>query len=214
MDAQGTAAVAKRADAERELEIPLEGASEGLLLVRGGLSHVTVLAADIDPLVRARFGGVLPAVESRPGVVEIEARLSALEWLQGVALGGTSADLTLRARLPWALEVRGGISSLTADLRGVRLRSLVVTGGASEVIVDLPPAEGVVPVRIAGGASRVRLRRPPGVGARVEVRGGASSLQLDRQRVGAAGGRLHLVAPGEGCYDVRVGGGASALTIT
>ena len=67
------------------------------------------------------------------------------------------------------------------------------------------------------GASDVTLRRPRGVGARVEIKGGVSKLQLDEQQFGAIGGIARVqskdYAPSAGRYDVQVLGGASRLTV-
>jgi hypothetical protein len=197
----------------REISVPRDGASEGLLSVRHGISDLILRAQAMEPLLRGRFHGVAPRVESSGGDVELSFRLSPLEWLQVVTLRGASAELLLQAALPWAVEITGGMARVAADLRGVVLRSLVITGGASELTLDLPAATGVVPVRISGGAARVRLRRPASTGVRLDVRGGATSVLLDRQRLGAVGGRLQLASPGEGCYDLRVGGGASTLSV-
>jgi hypothetical protein len=201
-------------DGVREVRFERGDAAEGLLRVRSGISDLHLRTAPMEDLFRGRFEGVLPELACEGGVLDLRYRLSPLEWLGLVAFGDTRAELVLRADMPWALEISGGVSRIHADLRGIELRSLVVTGGASHLELDLPRATGVVPVRITGGASRVTLRRPAGVGARLEVRGGATSLQLDRQRLGAVGGRLQLATPGEGCHDVRVSGGASSLALT
>jgi hypothetical protein len=203
----------RRFDPVQEISLPREGASHGLLAIRHGISEADLRAEAMEPLLRGRFEGVMPRVECAHGDVTLSFRLSPLEWLQAVTLGGTGASLCLQAGLPWAIEISGGASRITADLRGVTLCSLVITGGASEVTLDLPAATGVVPLRIGGGCSRLRLRRPPGTGVRLDVHGGATSVQLDRQRLGAVGGRLQLASPGEGTYDLRVGGGASSLAI-
>jgi hypothetical protein len=46
----------------------------------------------------------------------------------------------------------------------------------------------VVPVRIRGGASHVRMRRPAGVPVRLHVGHGIADLRFDDQELGAVGG--------------------------
>jgi len=81
----------------------------------------------------------------------------------------------------------------------------------------LPEPTRHVAVRIDGGASNVRLIRPNGVPARLQIGGGVSRLEFDRELFGAIGGRIRLQSAGfeeaSGRYDVVVGGGASRLTV-
>jgi hypothetical protein len=85
------------------------------------------------------------------------------------------------------------------------------------VEVILPAPSGTVPVRILGGASNVVFHRPPGTAVRLRIRGGATGVALDEQRVGVAGGELFLDAPGDGraagSYEVVVTGGANMLIV-
>ena len=128
------------------------------------------------------------------------------------------AEVELNARIPWDIEVRGGASRLLADLRGLRLGSLSVDGGASRLEVVLPAPSGIVTVVILGGASNVAIRRPEGVAARLRVDGGATNLTFDDRHIGAAGGELDLQSGDyDGAadrYDIAVTGGANNLSIS
>ena len=127
------------------------------------------------------------------------------------------AEVELNASISWDVEVSGGASRLLADLRGLRLGSLKVDGGASRLEVVLPAPSGIVTVVILGGASNVAIRRPEGVATRLCVSGGATNLKLDHRRIGAAGGELDLRDGGyDGAtdrYDVVITGGANNLSI-
>ena len=91
------------------------------------------------------------------------------------------AEVELNARIPWDVEISGGASRLVADLRGLRLGSLKVDGGASRLEVVLPAPSGTVAVVILGGASNVAIRRPER-GRRAAPRsGGATNLTVRRQ---------------------------------
>ena len=127
------------------------------------------------------------------------------------------SNVWLNPAVPWDVSLKGGMWQLSADFRGLELRSLEVGGGASDVQIWLPAPAGVVPVRISGGASHVRLHRPAGSALRAEVTGGASQLVFDRQSLGSFGGRNRLETPGFAAasdrYEVRLSGGASQLDI-
>jgi hypothetical protein len=68
------------------------------------------------------------------------------------------------------------------------------------------------------GASEIVVLRPPGVAARVRLKGWASQLTFDDQTFGAVGSDVRLQSPGyedaTGRYDVEVSGSASDLTLT
>ena len=75
-----------------------------------------------------------------------------------------------------------------------RLRSFTVDGGVADVDLDLPRPAGTVPVRL-GSVSRVTIRRPAGVPVRVTITRGARALTVDRQYLGATGGRTTIASP-------------------
>ncbi len=97
------------------------------------------------------------------------------------------------------------------------LSSFVLKGGISDLDLTLPEPSGVVPIRLSGGASKVGIRRPAGVEARVSMKGGASKLTFDEQNLDAVGGKVRLQSPGyDGAsdrYEIEVSGGASEVTI-
>jgi hypothetical protein len=181
-------------------------------------AHRVAIRADlyVRGLYRARFGSRTPTVGVQGGVVTIRyPRFPTGDWL--VCRSERSAEVALNARIPWDVEVRGGASRLLADLRGLRLGSLSLDGGASRLEVVLPAPTGTVAVVILGGASNVAIRRPEGVAARLHVDGGATNLKFDDRRIGAAGGELDLRDRDyDGAtyrYDVAVTGGANNVSI-
>jgi hypothetical protein len=119
--------------------------------------------------------------------------------------------------VPSEVEVRGGVYKVEANLSGLKLASLVLTRGLSDVDLTLPEPSGVVPVRLTGGASEVNIRRPAGVEAHLSVKGGASKLTFDEQSFDAVGGKLRLRSPGYDSvsdrYEIEVSGGASKITV-
>jgi hypothetical protein len=196
---------------------PLGSLKNGRLRFTSG-AHRIVIRADLHlrGLYRARFGDRMPIVGVRRGIVTIRyPRFPAGDWLNNRS--ERLAEVELNASIPWDVEVRGGTSRLLADLRGLRLGSLSVDGGASGLEVALPAPSGTVLVVIVGGASNVAIRRPTGIAARLRVDSGATHLEFDDRHIGAAGGELDLQSRDYDAtsdrYDIAVTGGANNLSV-
>jgi DNA-binding MarR family transcriptional regulator len=192
---------------------PLGGVTAGRLEFTKGASAVKIRAdAELQDLYRATFEGPAPDVSVSGGTVLIQQRRRLLP------LGRTqTADVALNPSVPWSVSLKGGMWKLTADLRELRLASLTVGGGASDVVLWLPVPVGTVNVVVSGGASSVNIHRPAGAAMRAAISGGASQLEFDGQRVGGFGGRNVLESPGFDAatdqYEMRFSGGASQVTI-
>jgi DNA-binding MarR family transcriptional regulator len=194
---------------------PLAGVTAGRLEFTKGAARV-MLHGDpaLTELYRANFEGPAPEITVSGGIVTVQQRrrFRPFDWRN------QSADFALAASVPWDLSLRGGMWKLVADLSELRVRSLEVNGGASDIEITLPAPAGIVPVRVSGGASKVTIRRPRGAEARAEVSGGASQLTFDDQHLGAVGGRTMLASPGFSeavdRYEIRFTGGASQVTVT
>src|SRR5918994_2908536 len=172
-----------------EFATPLGLLRNGRLVFASGASCVTVRAdPSMADLYRAHFKGRAPRVAAEDGTVTIRyPRFPHFDRLG--YLCERPAELALNASIPWDVEIRDGASRLTADLRGLELRSFEVSGGASRLELTLPPPAGTVPVRILGGASNVAIHRLEAA-ARVRVVGGSTNLAFDDQRFGAVGGEF------------------------
>jgi len=196
---------------------PLGSLRSGRLRFTNG-AHRVVIRADLHlrGLYRACFGDRMPTVVVQEGIVTIRyPRVQAPDWLN--YRSEHPAEVALNVRIPWDIQVRGGASGLVADLRGLRLGSLSLEGGASRLEVVLPKPVGTVVVVILGGASNVAIRRPNGVAVRLRVGGGATHLKFDDRHIGAAGGELDLqdryYDGTADRYDVAVTGGANNVSI-
>jgi hypothetical protein len=190
----------------------------GRLRFANGAHRITIRAGSyLRGLYRARFGDRMPMVVGVQGgiVTIVYPRFPTGDWLDDRS--ERPAEVALNTRIPWDVEVRGGASRLFADLRGLRLLSLSLDGGASRLEVVLPVPSGTVTVVILGGASNVAIRRPEGVAARLRVDGGATNLKFDDRHIGAAGGELELQdGDYDGAahrYDIAITGGANNLSI-
>ncbi|HVH66071.1 MAG TPA: hypothetical protein VM674_08545 [Candidatus Acidoferrum sp.] len=178
-----------------------------------GVANLTIRAdASMAETYHAAFEGPKPQVSEQDGVISIDyPRFNPLIW------GRTAADITINPARAWAFEIGGGVSRWDGDLRPVTVNSIDIRGGASEVALQLPSPAGSVPIHVSGGASKMTLRRPDGVPARLAVGGGASKLGLDDQFFGAVGGPVRLESGNYSTatdrYDVEIGGGASKITV-
>jgi hypothetical protein len=206
-----------RGGSDDHFSSPLGSSKNGRLRFTNG-AHRIAIRTDLHlrDLCRARFGDRTPAIRVQGGVVTVRfPRVPACDWLNRGS--DRSAEILLNARIPWDVEVRGGASRLVADLRGLRLGSLKVDGGANRLEVTLPTPSGTVTLAILGGASNVVIRRPEGAAARLCISGGVTNLKFDHRHIGAAGGELDLRDGGyDGAtvrYDVVITGGANNLSI-
>jgi hypothetical protein len=141
---------------------------------------------------------------------------SFVDWARLLISGERFApELLLHPAVEWSLEIHGGMSAVDLDLAAGRIASIEIGGGCNEVDLELPEISHSTPIRVAGGASHVLLRRPAGVGVSVAIAGGASDLHLDDRIFDAIGGRTVLHGNGASLprYHLEVSGGASGLAI-
>ncbi len=199
---------------------PVGSVRAGRLVFLSGAPNIRLLGdPGLGDLYRARFQGPVPRVRVRDGTVTVRyGRLSWFDWRARVGEIMLNAsvhwrtdrgEIALNTSVPWAIELRGGLSKLSADLRALTLESIELAGGASSIDLMLPRPRGVVPVRIAGGCNRVAFHRPAGVAARIRVAGGVTTLTLDGERV--KGPHDVVLQPGPGGRAQRVDAGSVSL---
>jgi hypothetical protein len=193
---------------KEELAVPLGSVDMGRLVFTRGASHLTIgVDQSMGDLFRARFEGKVPEVGADGGAVSVKYRPS---------FHPPTGEVTLSGRVPWTIRASWGMSDVTANLEGLELRGLEISGGSSRVEMRLPRPDTSVPIRIGGGASDLEMIRPAGVALRVRIGGGASTLAIDDFAVGSAGGRTDWKSPdydsAEQRYDIEIGAGASKVT--
>ena len=213
--APGAGEVTGDGASDAQSHAPLAGVTAGRLEFTKGAAKVTLRGdGTLTELYRATFEGPAPEITVSGGTVTVQQRrrFRPFDWRN------QAAEFAIAAAVPWDISLRGGMWKLVADLRELTVRSLEVTGGASDIEIFLPRPSGIVSVRIAGGASEVMVHRPRGSEARAEVSGGATALVFDGQRLGAVGGRTVLSSGGfadaADRYEIRFTGGASHVTVT
>lgn len=192
---------------------PIGTAERGRLRFTSGVSRLELRGSRIRDLYRASFEGKRPRVTvDADGTVAFQYK--GLSWF---GARGVGAQVTLTTAVPWSIEIRGGVSHLAADLRELEVTEVVIGGGATQSELMLPRPRGTGTVRVTGGASRFVIRRPRGTAVQAYVRGGASNLVFDDQRLGAVGSATRLATPGwEAAPDrwaIELTGGASDLSV-
>ena len=124
-------------------------------------------------------------------------------------------DLQINPKVTWAVEMNTGATTSTLDFSQVQLKSLSLNSGAAKDEITLGVAKAIVPVEIDGGALTVRIHRPQGTEASVDVSGGAVSLNADGQGMHGIGHQSYKTpginrAPG---YRIEINGGACTVTL-
>lgn len=201
---------------------------------------MTVSPANVSTVIRLVFSpqvhhvtiAVGPTPAGRPFAARFEGPASRIttapDWrtitiirrgpLHPLDFTRRSADITLVPGGEWDIEIQGDATHVRADLTGVRLNSLSVSGALARSAFLLPETGRVVPIRIGGGVRWTRFSRP--AGTRVALRGehGSTGLSLDGEWAGTLatcdwdsndadpGGS----APG---YEITLGAGRNHLTI-
>ncbi|MCA9607003.1 MAG: hypothetical protein KC619_15455 [Myxococcales bacterium] len=200
------------------LIVPFEGQTAMRLSIGAGLSHAHIhVHPDAEDLICVDPGeGPSPRLRTARSELRLTWPLSLVEWLR-VVVDGRRDELVivLHPSVEWTLALGGGLSHVSADLREGRVARVDVRGGVSDVELTLPPPpETGGRVRIAGGASHLRLHRPADVSVGVAVTGGVSRLRVDERRYDAIGGGSRIESGGgPSCWEVDVSGGASEIEV-
>jgi hypothetical protein len=132
--------------------------------------------------------------------------------------GPAAVQVVLNSGVTWHLLFAGGANQTSADLSGGRFGGADFAAGSNLIAMTLPHPSGTITVQLAGGASQVSVGLPPGVPARLQLDGGASSaILLGHTYTGIAGGTV-LSSPGwahaHARYLILAPAGVSAINVT
>jgi hypothetical protein len=202
--------------------VPYAGQTRMQLTLASGMADARIR---VDPdatelFVMTGAEGVLARVRLRvsAGELRVSWPVTFGSWLRA-ALAGEHRDIeiVLHPAVEWALQLRGGLSRLEADLSAGKLARLAISGGISNASFDLPATTSTVPVRVSGGVSHLTLNRPADAAVSLEIHGGVATLRLDDQYFDAVGGGLRitsgLLRGDVPRYVIEISGGASGLFV-
>jgi hypothetical protein len=131
--------------------------------------------------------------------------------------GTTPVTVTLNQAVSWRLDFAGGTERTVADLRGGNVAAVTFTAGSDTIDLSLPKPRGLVPVRLAGGASQFRLSVPGGVPVRVTAAGGAGEVSVDGASYSGVGGGSVFATRGWSAtaagFDVDATAGTALLSV-
>jgi DNA-binding MarR family transcriptional regulator len=206
---------------------PLASAHEGRLVFVTAAPAITVKGSpDLGTeLFRARFSGAIPSARVRDGSVTIRyPRLAWFDWRARIGDQWINAsahwrrdrtDVLVNATIPWRVELRGGATALTADLRQVRVQGIEITGGAGSVSLALGAPSGPVLIRFRGGTGDVTVTRPAGTAAALTVKGGARGATLDGMEAKGSFARIATPRADEARdrYEIELHGGANRVAV-
>jgi len=203
------------ADDEGIFSAPLSDLESARLVFPSEGVRLSLRVGDLaGALYQARFDGPAPDVKVKEGVVTI--RYPRRLWIPSTEK--RTAEVTLSTAIPWSIVIRSGGSEVTAELGGLDLLEMEANGAGSMFHVELPEPSGVVPLHLGGSGSAFTVQRPPGVAARVQLKGWGSGAVFDGQMVGGMGSDGRLESPNyEGAalgYDIETSGSGSMITIT
>ncbi|HET9847295.1 MAG TPA: DUF5668 domain-containing protein [Candidatus Dormibacteraeota bacterium] len=123
-------------------------------------------------------------------------------------------SVTLNNRIPWTIRVSGGASNVHFDLRELQLNNLAISGGASDVRLQLGMPKSTDRVELSGGVSKLSLRVPADAQWSLAASGGVSGLKINgsdadsssefQRQSNAYGGAADR-------FDIQITGGVSDL---
>jgi hypothetical protein len=190
------------------------GTSSATLNVLTGTTDLTITTANFGaagPLVRV-------STPARAAAPHLDSKSGAGTVVDLTAQGASSVTVTLNAAVSWQLNLGGGTTRTSADLRGTQVRGVTITAGSDVISLTLPQPHGSVPVLLRGGATSFQVSVPSGVQAQVTAGGGAGKVSLEGQvHVGVAGGSTFATpgwTQGGAGFDVDATAGASQVTVT
>ena len=127
-------------------------------------------------------------------------------------------EIRLSDRVTWNLRFDGRYNNIDADLTNGRLSGLHLAGFTILAQVRLPTPAAMVPVRITGGVSDIRVWAPDGVPTRVRTGAAAAAIVLDENYYGFGNtGDVYTTSGWDGAspgYDVDCSGTIGSLTLS
>jgi hypothetical protein len=186
--------------------------------VRHGAGRLEVYSSNaIGVLAEGDFTGGLEHSSRLEGNT-LEVKMSPpqqvvpFDWLPGSTLNwsfGLSRDILL------SLDCETGASESRLDLRDLRLTELRLKTGASSTSIDLPANAGYTRLFVESGAASINITVPEGVAARIQTKGGLSSIQVDTQRFPQMGSVYQSVdyetAANKVDMDIQMGVGSVSI---
>ncbi len=157
-------------------------------VVSGTNSVVVSAGAPSGDLYRVHtpaHSGIRPLVTLDHGTVRVG------QTADGKSEAVPTIDIQLARRVRWTVNLGGGATTETVNMKTGSLSNLSFGAGLSVASVRLPVPVGTFTLTLAGGATRLLVEAPSGAPAQVSVVGGSSQVTLDgASHSGVAGGSI------------------------
>jgi len=165
------------------LSIPLASARSARIKLDHGAGRLNIQAgAASTEVLNAAFGAEVEnsaRLEGDQLKVKLRTSQHFWAWYPGESLDW---DIRLNSEIPLSLKIDSGASSSTLDLTTLKVVDLDIDTGASSTEVSLPANAGNTRVDIDSGAASLKLHVPAGVAARIQVKTGVASVNVDLSR--------------------------------
>jgi hypothetical protein len=199
------------------ISIPLENARSARIKLDHGAGRLNVRAgASATEVLNGVFGGEVE-YKSRLEADQLEVKVRNSPhfwaWYPGQSLDW---DIRLNGNVPLNLKIDSGASSSTLDLSDLKVVDLDIDTGASSTEVVLPANAGNTRVDIDTGASSLNVRIPTGVAARIRVKSGVASVNVDSNRFPRIEGGLYQsadYATAANRADVTINAGVGSIEV-
>ena len=209
------------------ISLPLDGtqtaqvnltASGGVLALRGGAPPGQLLIGGFD-------GMAFPAaqysvrVDTAGGQQTLEVNLQGsweVSFPPERPISNGRWTLQLASGVPTEIGVYGGATTLDLDLQELNVRSLDVAAGAADIAVVMPANAGRTDASFRIGAGSLNIEIPAGVGARIELAGRVSSVDIDTARFPAQGDGRYASPDFENAANrvtIRIDAGAGDISV-
>lgn len=191
--------------------------------IGGGVGELNVRGTQDDLVAaegRSPFGE--PRFDVRTDGSEAEVRVDLGEG-RSVDFGGRAEmDVALSEDVEWDIDLDAGVSSIDADLSGLRLSRLDVDMGVSQGtfrLGDTPDGDEAVRVSVDAGVSSCRIEVPKGAAVRLTSTGGLFGVRVPsgwREAPKDGDDRVwesEDIGGGDAFWDVRVDSGVSSVVV-
>jgi hypothetical protein len=199
------------------VSIPLENARSARIKLDHGAGRLNVQGgASATEVLNGVFGSEVE-YKSRLEADQLEVKVGNSPhfwaWYPGQSLDW---DIYLNGNVPLNLKIDSGASSSTLDLSDLKVVDLDIDTGASSTEVVLPANAGNTRVDIDTGASSLNVRIPTGVAARIRVKSGVASVNVDSNRFPRIEGGLYQsadYATAVNRADVSINAGVGSIEV-
>lgn len=184
------------AASSQTVSIPLESARSARIKMDHGAGKLNVHSgAAAGELLNGVFGMEVDHKSSLSGdQLQVKLRNSPQFWGWFPGAGSLDWEVRLNPEIPLNIKIDSGASATTLDLSDLKVVELDIDTGASSTEVTLPANAGNTLVDIDSGASSVKVTIPTGVAARMRIKTGMASVNVDSGRFPSQGNGLYQSA--------------------